>query len=65
MYLYYQDKYDLLDNLIEGHIKELQVICSSALETSKENQITWFEYFKKITAYFGFSIRQKCSVLPR
>ncbi|MGV7116507.1 TetR/AcrR family transcriptional regulator [Paenibacillus kyungheensis] len=53
IYLHYKDKYHLLDNLIEGHIEELRIICSTALENPEEYQITWFEYFEKNYCFFS------------
>ncbi|WP_187768227.1 TetR/AcrR family transcriptional regulator [Paenibacillus sp. PL91] len=51
IYLHYNDKYDLLNNLIEGHIKELRIICYP--ESSDETQITWFEYFEINYSFFS------------
>ncbi|MDQ0655946.1 TetR/AcrR family transcriptional regulator [Paenibacillus sp. W2I17] len=53
IYLHYKDKYDLLDNLIEGHIQALRLICYPESETSDETQITWFEYFESNYCFFS------------
>lgn len=53
IYLHYKDKYDLLDNLIEGHIQALRTICYPETEHLDEVQITWFEYFEKNYGFFS------------
>lgn len=56
-YLHYLDKYDLLDKIIEEHIKELREICDSASETNEI--VSWFEYFEDNYLFFSMMLNSK------
>lgn len=54
LYLHYQDKYDLLDKLIEEHIEVLRVLCESAADLDFiEATLKWTEYFDN---HYSFSL---------
>ncbi len=60
VYLHYMDKFDLLDNLIEEHIKELREMCESASETDDlDESVSWFEYFESNYSFFSAMIASK------
>ncbi|MEK3982758.1 TetR/AcrR family transcriptional regulator [Paenibacillus sp. FSL K6-3166] len=60
IYLHYQDKYDLLDKLIEEHIQELRESCESDSEISAAHRnLTWFEYFEKNYLFFSAMLSSK------
>ncbi len=53
IYLHYQDKFDLLDKLIEVHFNELGEMDKWACELDwKEALVPYFEYFQKIIYSF-------------
>ncbi|GEB30379.1 TetR family dihydroxyacetone kinase regulator [Enterococcus casseliflavus] len=53
-YLHFQDKYDLLDNLIEGHMLELKKLCDPLNVSSfKEAHLVWFRYLEKHYLFFS------------
>ncbi|CAH0311322.1 hypothetical protein SRABI84_04869 [Peribacillus simplex] len=61
-YLRYIDKYDLLDKLIEEHIKELREACEieSEIELNYiEGYQIWFEFFEKNYLFFSTMIASK------
>ncbi|GAB6930472.1 TetR/AcrR family transcriptional regulator [Paenibacillus sp. JCM 10914] len=60
VYLHYQDKYDLLDKLIEEHIKQMQEICTWACEMdwSEATQVL-FEYFERNYLFFATMLASK------
>lgn len=60
IYLHYQDKYDLLDKLIEAHINELREMCEWACELDFINAtIPFFEYFERNYAFFSTMLASK------
>lgn len=60
IYLHYDDKYDLLDKLIEEHINELQEICETESEMdSTKGSMTWFEYFERNYLFFSALLASK------
>lgn len=62
IYLHYIDKYDLLDKLIEEHIKKLREICETTSETDILNGSPgWFEYFKSHYSFFSAMLASKGS----
>lgn len=53
-YLHYIDKYDLLDSIVNQHLKELDIICE--LKKNKgytEGTIIWFNYFDQHKVFFS------------
>ena len=62
IYLHYMDKYDLLDKLIEEHIKKLREICETTSDIDILNGSPgWFEYFKRHYSFFSAMIASKGS----
>jgi AcrR family transcriptional regulator len=60
IYLHYEDKYDLLDKLIEEHIIELGKICDTHSEADyKEANLPWFEYLKSHYLFFSTMLKSK------
>jgi AcrR family transcriptional regulator len=60
IYLHYLDKYDLLDKLIEEHIKELRYICESASELEFiDANLPWFEYLESHYLFFSTMLASK------
>lgn len=60
IYLHYMDKYDLLDKLIEEHIKEMREICESASELDFiDANLPWFEYLKTNYLFFSTMLASK------
>jgi len=56
IYLHYQDKFDLLDKIIEEHINKLRVLCKSAADMDLdfvESNVGWFEYFESNYSFFS------------
>ncbi|MGG1519325.1 TetR/AcrR family transcriptional regulator [Paenibacillus oryzisoli] len=54
IYLHYQDKYDLLDKLIEAHINELREMGEWACKLDWSNALLpFFEYFEKNYVFFS------------
>lgn len=54
IYLHYQDKYDLLDKLIESHLNELGEMDKWACQMDwSEALIPYFEYFEKNYLFFS------------
>lgn len=52
-YLHYMDKFDLLNKIVDVHLKRLRVICDQ--KQSKgfiEGTIIWFEYFQDHKSFF-------------
>ncbi|MGX1829999.1 TetR/AcrR family transcriptional regulator [Paenibacillus taichungensis] len=63
IYLHYVDKYDLLDKLIDGHIKELSEICHSVADLEwKESIIPWFTYLEQNYLFFSTMMASKGAV---
>ncbi|OME07604.1 TetR family transcriptional regulator [Paenibacillus odorifer] len=60
IYLHYLDKFDLLDKLIEEHIKELKRICEleSDMDTLDGN-VSWFAYFERNYSFFSALLASK------
>lgn len=60
IYLHYQDKYDLLDKLIETHINELEQMGTWACEMDWfEGLVPYFEYFEKNYLFFSTMLASK------
>ncbi|MFC0214803.1 TetR/AcrR family transcriptional regulator [Paenibacillus chartarius] len=60
IYLHYQDKYDLLDQLIETHINELGEMDKWACERDwSDALIPYFEYFEKNYLFFSTMLASK------
>jgi len=56
IYLHYTDKFDLLDKLIEAHIKELSKICDSAWDADMsyiDSDSMMFKYFEDNYKFFS------------
>jgi len=56
IYLHYTDKFDLLDKLIEAHIKELSKICDSAWDADMsyiDSDSMMFKYFENNYKFFS------------
>ncbi|WP_102716392.1 TetR/AcrR family transcriptional regulator [Paenibacillus castaneae] len=60
IYLHYEDKFDLLDKLIEEHIDELREICEpeSGMDITT-GSITWFQYFERNYLFFSAMLASK------
>lgn len=60
IYLHYQDKYDLLDKLIESHMKELGEMDEWACKMEWKIGLTYFfEYFEKNYLFFSTMLASK------
>ncbi|MBY9087047.1 TetR/AcrR family transcriptional regulator [Paenibacillus sp. HN-1] len=60
IYLHYMDKYDLLNNLIETHIKELRERCEAAADLDfVTGSVIWTEYFEANYAFFSTMLASK------
>lgn len=60
LYLHYQDKYDLLDKLMETHINELQKLCEDAGDMDFiDGNLIWFEYFERNYLFFSTMLASK------
>ncbi|SEG58606.1 TetR/AcrR family transcriptional regulator [Paenibacillus sp. UNC499MF] len=60
LYLHYQDKYDLLDKLIETHLNELGEMDKWACEMDwSEALVPYFEYFEKNFLFFSTMLASK------
>jgi AcrR family transcriptional regulator len=60
IYLHYQDKYDLLDKLIETHINELGEMDKWACEMDWiDALVPYFEYFEKNYLFFSTMLASK------
>lgn len=60
IYLHYQDKFDLLDKLIEAHFNELGEMDKWACELDwKEALVPYFEYFQKNYLFFSTMLASK------
>lgn len=60
IYLHYEDKYDLLDKLIDGHMNELSEICQSVSDLDwKESIIPWFTYLEHNYLFFSTMLASK------
>lgn len=60
IYLHYQDKFDLLDKLIEAHINELGDMGEWACELDWVNALVpYFEYFEKNYLFFSTMLASK------
>lgn len=60
IYLHYQDKYDLLDKLIEAHLNELGEIDQWACELDWiDALVPYFEYFEKHYLFFSTMLASK------
>ncbi|WP_339272385.1 TetR/AcrR family transcriptional regulator [Paenibacillus sp. FSL W8-0426] len=60
IYLHYQDKYDLLDKLIESHMNELSEMDDWACKLDWSNGLVpFFEYFEKNYLFFSTMLASK------
>ncbi len=60
IYLHYQDKFDLLDKLIEAHINELREMGEWACSLEWSNALEpFFEYFEKNYVFFSTMLASK------
>lgn len=60
IYLHYQDKYDLLDKLIESHLNELGEMEEWACEMDwSDALVPYFEYFRKNYLFFSTMLATK------
>lgn len=60
IYLHYQDKYDLLDKLIEEHISEMSEMCDWACKLEwKDATLAFFEYFEQHYLFFSTMLASK------
>jgi AcrR family transcriptional regulator len=60
IYLHYVDKFDLLDKLIEEHIKELREICKATSEAEYiDANLPWFEYLERHYLFFSTMLASK------
>lgn len=60
IYLHYQDKFDLLDKLIEEHINEMREICKWACDMDwKGATLVFFEYFERNYLFFSTMLASK------
>ena len=60
IYLHYQDKFDLLDKLIEAHLNELGDMEKWACELDWSNALVpYFEYFEKNYLFFSTMLASK------
>jgi AcrR family transcriptional regulator len=60
IYLHYQDKYDLLDKLIESHMDELGEMDEWACKLDWSNGLVpFFEYFEKNYLFFSTMLASK------
>lgn len=60
IYLHYQDKYDLLDKLIEAHIHELEEMGEWACKMDwNDALVPFFEYFEKNYLFFSTMLASK------
>ncbi|MCA0756986.1 TetR/AcrR family transcriptional regulator [Paenibacillus sp. N4] len=60
IYLHYQDKYDLLDKLIESHMNELGEMDEWACKLDWSNGLVpFFEYFEKNYLFFSTMLASK------
>lgn len=60
IYLHYQDKYDLLDKLIESHLKELYEMEEWACELDwNDALVPYFEYFEQHFLFFSTMLASK------
>jgi AcrR family transcriptional regulator len=60
IYLHYEDKYDLLDKLIESHISELRVRCEMSADLDFiEATLIWTEYFEEHYSFFSMMLASK------
>jgi AcrR family transcriptional regulator len=60
IYLHYQDKYDLLDKLIESHFNEIGEMDSWACELDWEDALVpYFEYFERNYLFFSTMLASK------
>ncbi|SFB04143.1 transcriptional regulator, TetR family [Cohnella sp. OV330] len=60
IYLHYQDKFDLLDRLIESHLNEMGEMDEWACELEwKDALVPYFEYFEKNYLFFSTMLASK------
>lgn len=60
IYLHFQDKFDLLDKLIEAHLNELEEMDEWACEMDwNEALVPYFEYFEKNYLFFSTMLASK------
>jgi AcrR family transcriptional regulator len=60
IYLHYEDKYNLLDKLIEEHIDVLRETCRAASELEfTESTLIWTEYFERNYSFFSMMLASK------
>ncbi|NGZ75266.1 TetR/AcrR family transcriptional regulator [Saccharibacillus alkalitolerans] len=63
VYLHYEDKFDLLDQLIAEHIGNLERICEDMDEDVDYERAgrLWFEYFESAASFFSALLTSKGS----
>lgn len=63
VYLHYADKFDLLDKLLEEHIRELREFCDQVDDDAEYSQIVllWFEYLEQHYLFFSAMLNSKGS----
>lgn len=60
IYLHYQDKFDLLDKLIDSYINELKEICEWACELPwRDADLVFLEYFERNYLFFSTILASK------
>lgn len=67
IYLHYMDKFDLLDKMLEEHIRELREFCDQVSDDSEYGEIVllWFEYLEKHYVFFSAMLTSKGSLFFR
>lgn len=64
VYLHYTDKFDLLDKLLEEHIRELRELCEQVEDDADYSKIVllWFEYLEQHYVFFSAMLASKGSL---
>ncbi len=66
IYLHYQDKFDLLDKVIEEHMTKLRELCQWASDlTFAEGNYVWFDYFANHYVFFSTMLTTKSAAYFR
>ncbi|MEK5233789.1 TetR/AcrR family transcriptional regulator C-terminal domain-containing protein [Lysinibacillus sp. FSL K6-0232] len=62
-YLHYIDKYDLLDKIVDNHLKCLREICDAKKDKGFiEGTIIWFSYFQQHKLFFAALFRSESTL---
>ncbi|KOY80283.1 TetR/AcrR family transcriptional regulator C-terminal domain-containing protein [Lysinibacillus macroides] len=62
-YLHYVDKYDLLDKIVDNHLKRLREICDHKKDKGFiEGTIIWFAYFQQHKLFFASLFRSESTL---